>query len=121
MGSPNVLPDCRTRARTGATVIQGCKVVPLYCGHCYKLAGYVQEELITGAFYLCPPCAETHGDPLHCYKEPEEVFWERVRNAQAEQEIPESPIELAKALEDPSSVAAKLAEEWRKHVLKGER
>lgn len=78
----------------------------------------VPEHHITFAFALCDPCAEKHGDVAHLHKEPDAVFWERLRNAELESGTSLTPVTLAKNLEDPSSVFAKLADEWKKYVRK---
>ena len=121
MGSHDVLPDCRTRERTGLVATARGNMVPIYCGSCGKIDGYVDEKYCTHAFALCVPCSEKYGDIAHFYKEPDEVFWARIREAEAAEEVPSDLILLAKELEDPSSIASKLAEDWRRHVLKGER
>ena len=62
-------------------------------------------------------CADKHGNIAHTYKEPDEVFWKRVAEAQLE-EFGKflDPVELAKELDDRTTVLAKLAVEWREQI-----
>jgi hypothetical protein len=121
----DVLPDSRTRYRTGATLgARGETMVPVYCANCGKPWGTVKEKDCTFAFVLCQPCADQGiGDVAHLYQEPDSVFWERIANAQAEERVrgrfvPTTPEQLLVVLDDPSSVFSKLAEEWRAYVRK---
>lgn len=116
----DLLPDCRSRYRRGSALgSNGETIVPVYCANCGKPWGRVAEKHITFAFVLCQTCADKHGDIAHTYQEPDTVFWERVANAQQEEygEIL-SAGDLAKALDDPTSVLSKLAAEWRKRAEK---
>lgn len=115
--SPLFLPDSRTREkRGGVRSAEHGTVLPIYCANCGKEWGLVPENHITFAFALCDPCAETHGDIAHTYKEPDEVFWERVNNAMQEEKI-DTHEQLVVQLDDSSSTFAKLAEEWKRHFL----
>ena len=122
----DILPDCRAgRAgdRKGAIETPSGWLIPVHCANCGREWGLVPEKHLTFAFCLCEPCAEKHGDPAHFYKEPDAAFWERIANEHKERQanglfVPTTPEELAKELEDPSSVFAKLAEEWKSHVRK---
>jgi hypothetical protein len=116
---PDLLPDSRPRvSRGGVRGPDGKTRIPVYCANCGKQWGMVPEEHITFAFVLCDPCAATHGDIAHTYKEPDDVFWERIRNASLEHlgDEPLSLDELTKQLADPSSDFSKLAAEWRANV-----
>lgn len=89
-------------------------LIPIYCANCGVEWGKVPEEHITFAFALCNPCAEKHGDIAHTYKEPDEVFWRRVHDAQLEESGRLlTAAELTKELDDGSSLMSKLADEWR--------
>jgi hypothetical protein len=113
------LPESRARETRGVVRHNALgNLIPIFCANCGKEWGMVPEHHVTFAFALCDPCAEKHGDVAHLYKEPDEVFWERVRNAEAEEGVTLTPELLTKQLEDPSSVFAKLAVEWDKHVRK---
>jgi hypothetical protein len=116
------LPDSRTKHAKGVVRSPQGNMRPIFCANCGAPQGMVPEQHITFAFALCMKCEETHGIPAHFYREPDEVFWERVNNAMAEEEKKTqqamTPVSLALKLEDPSSVFAKLAEEWKKHAAK---
>lgn len=114
----DVLPDSRMRERKGGvhSATHG-NLIPIFCANCGKEWGFVPENFITFAFALCDKCAETHGDIAHTYKEPDDVFWERVNNAMKEEQLA-SRDELVTQLDDSSSTFSKLAEEWRRHMRK---
>lgn len=116
------LPDSRTREGKGSIRSPHGNLVPIYCANCHCEWGMVPENYLTFAFCLCDPCAEKMGPIAHFYKEPDEVFWERINNAMKEEQLKTrqamTPQSLALKLEDPSSTFAKLAEEWKKHALK---
>jgi hypothetical protein len=93
--------------------------IPIFCANCGASCGKVPEKHITFTFALCDPCSAKYGDVAHVHKEPDHVFWKRVHEAQLEEEGHVlNPLELAKALDDPTTLMARLAEEWRRHVLK---
>jgi hypothetical protein len=114
----NVLPDSRLRESKGVIRSPHGNLVQLFCANCGVPYGRVPEGLLgpTFAFALCQPCADKYGEIAHLYKEPDSVFWERVRAAQAEGEIAADLPGLLKQLEDPSSIASKLAGDWVRHV-----
>lgn len=127
--SVDVLPDSRARDRKGATydASWGCWLIPVYCANCGKQWGMVPEHHMRFAFVLCQGCAETHGDPAHVMKEPDQAFFERMA-AEREQAVRRNPALLqmdpaladltwmTRELENPNSALSKLAEEWRKTV-----
>jgi ABC-type sugar transport system substrate-binding protein len=86
----------------------------------------VPEKMITFVFVLCQPCADAgHGEIAHLYKEPDDVFWQRVRDAQLEETKKNlgverflTPEELVHRLDDPTTTMSKLADEWLNYVLK---
>jgi hypothetical protein len=116
--SHDFLPD--SRARDAKDVIRSThgNLVQLFCANCGVPYGRVPEGALgpTFAFALCQPCADKWGPIAHLYMEPDSVFWERVRVAQAEQEIASDLPGLLKQLDDPSSVASMLAADWLRHV-----
>jgi NAD-dependent SIR2 family protein deacetylase len=116
---PHVLPDSRARDPKDVILTPEGNVVRIYCANCGTPWGRVLEQHITFAFALCNKCAETYGDDAHFYLEPDHVFWERVHNAQLETfgRILTAD-ELRIQLDDPTTVLAKLAAEWRKTVEK---
>src|SRR5919109_1234508 len=105
------LPDSRLRVPKASIQSPHGNLIQLYCASCGIPYGMVPEGVLgpTFAFCLCQPCADKYGDIAHLYKEPDSVFWERVREAQAEGEIASDLPGLLKQLEDPSSIASKLA------------
>lgn len=117
--SKDTLPDSRARERKGGIRgPDGNTLIPIYCANCGCDYGMVPEKMITFAFALCQPCADKFGPIAHMYQEPDAAFWERVENAQLEAGKFLSVQELAVELDNPTSVMAKLAEEWRAHVRK---
>lgn len=120
--SAHILPDSRPRESKTVVGENGKSMVKLYCANCSKPGGLVPEEHITFAFYLCQSCADKYGNDAHFYQEPDEVFNERIKNAQLEKHgrFLTAP-ELAIELEDSSSILAKLASEWETRVKRTER
>jgi len=118
----DILPDSRPRERRGSIPSKLGAYIPIYCANCGRPYGMVPETMITFAFALCQPCADKGiGDLAHFYQEPDAVFWERVKEAQLEEygELLDAA-RFAQALDEPSSPLAKLAEEYRRNVLKKE-
>lgn len=117
MSSAEFLPESRARETRG--VVRSAEhgnLIPIFCANCGKEWGLVPEHYVTFAFALCDPCSETHGDVAHTYKEPDAVFWERVRNAEHEKKVALTPALLAIELADFGSTFSKLAREWDEHV-----
>jgi hypothetical protein len=121
--SDEFLPESRMRERKTVVGENGKSYVQLFCANCGRKGGLVPEEHITFAFYLCQPCADKFGNDAHFYQEPDEVFWERVRNAQLEENNGKffTAGELAIELDDSTSTMAKLASEWQTLVKRTER
>ena len=70
----------------------------------------VPEDACDFAFYLCEPCAETHGDLAGVEMIPDEVWFARIRDAQLEEYGRElSLIEQVDELANPDSALSKLA------------
>ena len=82
---PDLLPDSRTRVGTGAIPGPGGMWVPLYCAHCHKQCGNVPEDNMTFAFYLCNDCFASCGELTNMMVMPDEVFWEKLKQAQLEE------------------------------------
>lgn len=74
----DVLPDSRLQTSKGVTRGPGGNWVPIFCAMCGSPGGLVPEENVTFAFYLCNPCAETHGQIAGTMMIPDEVFWQDV-------------------------------------------
>ncbi len=88
----------------------------LFCANCGADGGRVLETDVPNAeqfaFYLCNPCAETHGDIPGTMMVPDEIFFEKVRNAQLERYGRLlTGIEIAIELQDDSSIFSKLKKE----------
>lgn len=132
----DILPESRTRDRKGSIPSVLGTLIPIYCANCGKPYGMVPDSMITFAFALCQPCAESGlGDLAHFYEEPDNVFWGRVNDAMLEDQkslqargvLLEStqedalildPQGLAAELDNASSPLAKLAREWQARVSK---
>src|SRR3989442_15330755 len=80
-----LLPDSRLRDRSKhAMPGPGGYWVPVYCAVCGVPYGYVPEENCTFACWLCNYCSEAYGAIFGTMMMPDEVFWEKVRQAQLE-------------------------------------
>ncbi len=84
MSAPEILPDSRAKAGRGA--VPTCTpmgwMVPIYCANCGVEGGMVPEENMTFAFWLCTPCFEKHGAIAGTMVQPDQVFWENVKQEQ---------------------------------------
>jgi hypothetical protein len=66
------------------------------------------------AFYLCVPCSEKYGQIPNTMMVPDEVFWQKVKEAQIEKYGRElTPNEIVIELEDKSSMLTKIARDRR--------
>ena len=64
------------------------------------------------AFWLCNGCAEKHGNIPGTFMVPDEVYWQRVKDAQLERYGRElDATEVLDQLRDPESMISKLARE----------
>ena len=105
---PNSIPAERkidwNLSRTGARWLY------IYCANCGKDGGRVLENEMDFAFYLCNSCAEKYGEIPNTMMVPDEVFFEKVKEAQIEKygRIL-NPEEVAVELQDGSSFLSKLA------------
>jgi hypothetical protein len=84
MAEPLLLPDTRLKEPKGAKLFNGINWIPIFCANCGADGGLVPEQNCNFAFYLCPNCAEVHGNIEGTYMEPDAVFWEKVKNEQLE-------------------------------------
>jgi hypothetical protein len=104
---PEVLPDSRAKTTKGAIPGPGGYWMPVFCANCGTPYGWVPEENCDFACWLCKECSETWGSIADTMFMPDEIFWERVKQAQIEkygrmltqdeltkltQEEPDSPI-----------------------------
>jgi hypothetical protein len=81
--TPELLPDSRPRAPKGAKWHVGAWWVPVFCANCGIPYGYVPEENCQFACWLCDKCADTYGEIANTMFMPDEVFWQKVAEAQA--------------------------------------
>ena len=108
----DILPDSRPRTARGIVNVRGTNYVPIYCANCGAPGGGVPEKHMTFCFYLCTKCCETHGHVAGTMAVPEEIFWEKVKQAQVEEYGRLlSNEEVVKAIDDSSSPFAKLVRE----------
>jgi hypothetical protein len=80
----DVLPDSRLRESKGAIQSPLGMWVPIFCANCGTEGGAVPVENTTFAFWLCTPCAETHGHIAGTMMMPDEVFFELLKEEQLE-------------------------------------
>ena len=112
------LPDSRPRVTKNpiriVNALGAMNWVKTYCINCGCDGPLTLEETTTFFSYLCTPCAEKYGQWDGMFAVPEEVFFEKLRNAQIEaygRELTEC--EMLAALQDGTSVISKLASERR--------
>lgn len=104
-----LLPDSRAK-NTKNRIFRGSEAwVPVFCANCGKEGGWCPEENMTFLFYQCYPCSEKYGEIAGTLKMPDEVFFEKLKNAQLEEhgEFLDSQ-ELAKIVEEDASPLATL-------------
>ncbi len=108
----DVLPDSRAKTTRGRQVIDGVVYVPVYCANCGAPYGGVPEDHTTFSFWLCSKCFEKHGAVANTMVVPDEVFWEKVNQAQIEKygRLLE-PNEIIRQLDDVNSTLSVLARE----------
>jgi len=113
--SKDILPDSRMKVSSRNKFMNGLWWVPIFCANCGKDGGWVPEENMTFAFYLCNKCHESHGAIAGTYAMPDEVFWKNV-----EEEMIDkygrvlSHNEMGIELESNDSVFSKLLREFKK-------
>lgn len=110
--SAHILPDSRPKVVRGRVCVRGTTFVPIYCANCGAPGGGVPEEHMTFAFWLCRKCGETWGEMAGTFTVPDEVFFEKVKQAQLEKYGRFLSVdETAKELDNESSTLSKLARE----------
>lgn len=108
----DVLPNSRARVTRNVVMRGSVAWVPFYCANCGTSGGLCPEENMTFAFYLCNPCAETHGAIANTMMVPDEVYWQKFKEAQLEKYGRELGIkQLQAVLDDPDDQLAVLAKE----------
>lgn len=107
---PNSIP--REKKIDNSISRPGNQWIYIYCANCGKDGGRVLENDHDFAFYLCDPCAENYGDIPGTMMVPDELFWQKVANAQIEKyDRLLTPLELAIELQDETSLMSKLKKE----------
>jgi hypothetical protein len=117
LGSADVLPNCIAREVRGAIECDGMQMVPVFCGNCGCDSHHrVSAETIKHAFYLCEDgpgqrnCAAKWQHLAGTHAVPDEVFFERVKQAQLEKDGRFlSVAETVEALKDSDHYLSKLA------------
>ena|SRR5437867_10171007 len=81
----DILPDSRLKSNKGAkpSKILGWWV-PVFCAICGIPYGYVPEENCSFACWLCNECSENYGEIFGMMMMPDEMYWEKVKEAQIE-------------------------------------
>ena len=82
----NLLPDSRARETRGRVFRGSQSWIPVFCANCSKGPfGYCPEENMTFMFYQCQACAERLGEIVGTYSMPDEVFFQKLKDAQEEE------------------------------------
>lgn len=120
MTQTTMLPSSLTRSpKVDPTMSAfGREWLYLYCASCGKDGGRVLKTDVPNkeefAFYLCDPCGAKYGNIQGTYAVPDEVFFEKVKQAALErklqpQDLTEQTIVIL--LDDPESWLSKLAKD----------
>ena len=112
MPNENILPDCRPKMPKSVTRLSGLNWVPIFCANWGTDGGFVPEEHCNFAFYLCDPCALKWSPLVDTMMIPDEVFWNKAREAQLEKYGRElSAPELVEVLKDDTHSLTKLCKD----------
>lgn len=87
MSDFDVMPDSRLKTTftpMNAQWREGGWWIPIFCASCCAPGGFIPQENMTYAFYLCNPCALKYGKLTTMMMIPDQVFWERVKQEQME-------------------------------------
>jgi hypothetical protein len=109
VSEPDILPDSRLRDPSKGLVFKGSQAwQPVFCANCGKDGGWTPTTS-TYMFYLCDNCVDTHGVPAGTMVIPDQVFWQKCREAQMNEFGRElTPIELLQTVEEGASPLARL-------------
>lgn len=113
----NVLPNSIAQRSTKHVIwANGMKWLPTFCANCGKEGGLVLEtdldRIKNFAFYLCVPCAEKWSPLADTAIAPDEIFWQKVHEAQMENFGRElTTEELVEALKDDNHILTKLTKD----------
>lgn len=114
MPEPLILPDSRTRTihtpRNSINMGAAAFWQPIFCASCGIKGGNVPEENMSFAFWLCQECFDKHGHITTMYAMPDEVFFQKVIDAQiAKYGRVLTAAETQASLGDPESLESQLA------------
>lgn len=123
--TPEILPDSRMPTVVTARGAVNSKLgwwQPIYCANCGKPGGFVPEENMTYAFYLCDdPCATQYGEIASTMCIPDDVFYAKVAELQTEKYGRMlSPVEMVSELDNPDSSLSRMAQQRSSITPKGE-
>lgn len=116
LGNVHTLPNCLARETRGLIQSAGLAMKPVFCANCHAIAPFVVDEGMAFAFYLCEAeqndCASKWQHVVGTIAVPDEVFFERVKQAQLEHDGRElSATEQAEALKSSDHYLSKLAKD----------
>ena len=108
----DLLPSSVPRETRNVVMRGAVPWVPIYCANCGCDGGHVPEDAKDFAFYLCIPCHDKHGTIAGTMAVPDEVFWQKVKDAQIEKYGRELLAhEVVEELKVGDSMLSKLAKE----------
>ncbi len=106
---PDILPNCIGKTPKAMNFANGCWEV--FCANCGTIVFYAQVTEVPAeyAFSLCNDCVEKYGEPAGFMKTPDEIFWDRCRDAMLEDYGKVlTTDEILVELDHPSSVVSML-------------
>lgn len=109
----NILPDCRANEAKGRVFKGSMSWVPVFCANCGRDGGLCPEGM-GFIFYLCNTCVSRYGEIAGTMMMPDEVFWEKVQQAQIEEYGRQLTFEeLQRVVQEGASPLATLLSERR--------
>jgi hypothetical protein len=115
----DLLPDSRLKAPKNIQFHLGMNWVPIFCANCGADGGFVPAENMTFVCYLCQPCANKLPPIEGTYVMPDEVFFQKVRDAQMEKYGRLlTAEEIAIELQDSNSILSKLKKDGESHAIR---
>lgn len=114
-GTVDVLPDARARDSKNAIMHAGVSYVRMHCISCGRRAPWIVREDARHVSYLCEgpnSCSAKFGGIANTCAVPDEIYAEKVRQAQVERVgRPLNAREMIVQLDDPNSYLSLLARE----------